>query len=185
MIRPAPAGFVFVLRLNMSRYIITGNLGSRQNVVSISAWLREYARHLFRIDPEAVLVIAGKNPDEAIISAASAFGARVVPSPKDMSELLLDADIYICPSDNGSGIKLRVMDGLKYGLPVVAHTLASRGYEAFIGTSLFLYDDEPSFEEALHAARGMSGKREVLKKQYEQVFSFQSGVNRLRKILEL
>ena len=89
-------------------------------------------------DPSAELTVAGRSPAASILEAASSAGARVVPSPEDMSVLIREADIYICPSDNGSGIKLRMMDGLKQGLPVVAHVLASRGYEMFVGKSVFL-----------------------------------------------
>ena len=168
----------------MSRYIITGNLSSPQNVSSITAWLREYAPVLKDVDPGMALTVAGRSPAATILEAASAVGARVVPSPEDMSALLKEADIYICPSDNGSGIKLRMMDGLKQGLPIVAHVLAARGYEMFVGKSVFLYDSGDTFRKAVADALGMHCDREELIGLYRECFSFEAGVKRLRDIVE-
>lgn len=168
----------------MSRYIITGNLGIAQNVTSTLSWIREYGPLLRREDPEMSLTLAGKNPSPHILKAAEAFGAKVIPSPPDMSVCLSDADIYICPADNGSGIKLRVMDGLKSGLPVVAHVLASRGYEHFIGKNLFVYDDGASFARAVREAREMTGDKEALISSYREFFSFKAGVKRLQEALQ-
>ena len=167
----------------MSRYIITGNLSSRQNISSISSWLREYASVLRDIDPGMSLTLAGKNPHQEILEEALKTGAAVIPSPENMSALIENADVYICPADNGGGIKLRVMDGLRFGLPVVAHVLASRGYEPFIGKSLYLYEDEASFRLAVDSARKASLNKSLLIDLYRSIFSFESGVARLGKIL--
>ena len=168
----------------MSKYIITGNLGSPQNITSISSWLRDFAPVLRDVDPGMELTVAGKSPAPAILEAASEAGVKVVPSPVDMSGLLREADIYICPADNGSGIKLRMMDGLKQGLPVVAHVLASRGYEMFVGKSVYLYDSKESFRRAVVNARGMSQDKESLIELYREFFSFEAGVKRLRSVME-
>ena len=168
----------------MSKYIITGNLSSPQNITSISRWLKEYAMILREIDSEMELTIAGKNPDASIISAASAVGALIIPSPKDMFDLLDGSDVYICPSDNGGGIKLRLMDGLKHGLPVVSHFLASRGYEPFIGKSLFLYEDALSFKDAVYAARGKCRERKAgFIKWIDKIMEVEKKIERYKTLL--
>lgn len=168
----------------MSNYIITGNLSSPQNVTSIEAWLREYCPVLRETDPDMRLTVAGRNPDIAIIKASESAGALVIPSPEDLSGLLQAADVYICPADNGSGIKLRVMDGLKFGLPVVAHSLAARGYEPFVGKSLFVYDEEASFRISVRRAVEAGFDRDSLIRQYKEIFSFEAGVKRLHEVLK-
>lgn len=168
----------------MSRYIITGNLGIPQNVSSTVSWLREYGPVLRRCDPEMSLTLAGKNPDKTLLKEAAEFGAKVIASPPDMSVILKEADVYICPSDNGSGIKLRIMDGLKLGLPVVAHKMSSRGYEKCLGSSMFVYDDSSSFIEAVKAARSQSADRDSLIDEYKATFSFKAGVERLKAVFQ-
>ena len=168
----------------MSRYIITGNLEITQNVTSTTAWLREYGPVLQSLDPEMSLTVAGKNPSKAIMAEADRLGATVVASPPDMSVLLREADVYICPSDNGSGIKLRIMDGLKMGLPIVAHILSSRGYEYCVGKNMFVYNDRESFIGAVKSALSLTGDRQALIAEYQRVFSFASGVVRMRSILQ-
>ena len=59
---------------------------------------------------------------------------ELIPNPEDMNKVIGSGDIYICPTRVGGGLKLRIMDGLKLGLPVITHDCSSRGYDAFYGT---------------------------------------------------
>ena len=76
------------------------------------------------------------------------------------------------------------MDGLRQGLPVLAHRVSARGYEAFQGKSLFAYDDVASFRTALQALLACSGDGQSRRQSYLGQFSFEAGVERLRNILE-
>lgn len=167
----------------MRRYIITGNLSSRQNLLSILPWLETYYPVLKETDPEGQLILAGKQPGDELVSLCTTLGIEVVASPEDMDALLCAADIYICPSDNGSGIKLRLMDGLRNGLPVVAHQLSTRGYEAFLDKGVYQYSDKDSFRRAVVAAIEDSGDHESMKETYRKHFSFSAGVKRLSDIM--
>ena len=166
------------------RYILTGNLSVRQNIDSFRTWMQEGWPVLLETDPEAVLTVAGRDPDpevEALCRGEERI--RLVPSPPDMEPLLREADIYLCPADNGSGIKLRVMDGLRQGLPVVAHRKAARGYEPFVGKGLFLYDDAQTLRRALRAA-AVPVDRAGMIRAYQSLFSFEAGVKRLSALLD-
>lgn len=47
-------------------------------------------------------------------------------------------------------MKLRVMDGLRNGLPVIAHQVSARGYSAFCETGcLEAFEDKEDFEKVL------------------------------------
>lgn len=165
------------------RYIISGNLSARQNLMSILPWLKAYYPVLKDADPEGTLILAGREPGPELLSLCAELGVEVIASPENMDEIVGSADIYLCPSDNGSGIKLRIMDGLRNGLPVVANQLATRGYESFIGKGIYQYKDLDSFREAIIAANSANIDREVMKAAYKETFSFAAGVSRLSSIL--
>lgn len=165
-------------------YIITGDLSSMQTKVSLLPWLDIYYPILKKCIPNAKLIIAGRNPSSSIIEKCNHLGIELIPSPKDMGEILQSGDVYICPTSLGGGLKLRIMDGLKYGLPVLTHTVSSRGYQPFIDSrDMFVYEDTQSFEKACKEIRDKSFNRETLQKKYISQFSFQSGVKRLKSIL--
>lgn len=86
-------------------------------------------------------------------------------------------------------MKLRVMDGLKAGKPVIAHQVSCRGYEPFLERGvLFPYSDTDTLIEALRHAQELIEKHgnsvsESIKSHYQENFSFSSGVSRLEAIL--
>ena len=103
-----------------------------------------------------------------------------------MEPILEAADCYICPTSLGSGIKLRVLDGLQWGLPVVAHDVSARGYERMEETGCLLrYSDGPSFRAALTLLREKSIDKEKVLTAYRNIFSLEAGCKRLKSILGL
>ena len=115
-------------------YIITGNLSMLQTERSLLFWLKEEYPVLQQEDPEARVIVAGKAPTERILSHCRKRGIEVVDTPPDMGAVLSRGRYYLCPTSLGSGLKLRIMDGLKCGMPVITHRVSARGYAAFLKT---------------------------------------------------
>jgi glycosyltransferase involved in cell wall biosynthesis len=113
------------------------------------------------------------------------YDIKVIPSPDSMLPILAKAKYYICATSLGGGIKLRVMDGLQAGLPVVCHAVSARGYEAIVKKGLLLvYDDKKSFRTQIEKLKKMHVNKIDIIAAYEEIFSFENGKERLRKILE-
>ena len=165
-------------------FAITGNLGAMQTLSSLIPWLSDYYPILKSMVPAARLIVAGKDPSTELKGVLAAVGAELVDTPADMADVLARAKYYICPVNCGGGIKLRVMDGLRQGLPVLVHKVSARGYEAFRGISLFDYEDKESFQAALQDLLACPSDPETCRQIYLRHFSFDAGVARLRKILE-
>ena len=148
------------------RYILTGNLSVRQNIDSFRTWMQEGWPVLLETDPEAVLTVAGRDPDPEVEALCRG-----------------EERIRLVPADDGGGSKRRVMGGLRQGLPVVAHRKAARGYESFVGKGLFLYDDAQTLRRALRAA-AVPADRAGMVRAYQSLFSFEAGVKRLSALLD-
>lgn len=162
------------------RFIITGNMSAKQTVESVVPWIETYFPILKEEFPGCELTLAGKNPAEAIRTVAAEKGIRVVANPESMNPLLEGADFYICPTSLGGGLKLRVMDGLKFGLPVICHKVSARGYEAFEQADcLFSYSDEASFRQACRKLKAHICKPEEVRRAYTSRFSFPAGCTRI------
>ena len=165
-------------------FVITGNLGARQTRDSLLPWLETYYPLLKREVPEAGLIVAGKEAGEDLRQCLAGLDIELVDTPSDMSAVLDRARYYICPVDRGGGVKLRVMDGLRTGMPALVHRVSARGYESLEGLSVFAYDSPDSFVEALGAMMASPETAEGRQAAYRARFAFESGVGRLRKILE-
>ena len=168
-----------------TNFVITGSLNTKQTQESLIYWLNEYYPLLKKNIPETTLTIAGNNPSQILIQKCEKWGITLISSPKSMDEILENADIYICPVSLGGGLKLRIMDGLKRGLPVISHKVSARGYEDFSNAGhLFEYDDKNSFDKALDKIKTNDFNKNDMIEKYNFIFSFDAGKQRLAKFLK-
>ena len=164
-------------------FIISGNLSMRQTESPLLEWLDSCCPVLKEAIPAAVVLVAGKNPSDRLAERCRECGVELIPSPADMQAVLDRGRYYLCPASEGGGLKLRIMDGLKNGMPVLAHRAAARGYAPFLDRSVFCYTDAESFRDALLRLVSMPYDREETIRLYREVFSYDAGVSRLRALL--
>lgn len=166
------------------RYVITGGLGSKQTEDSIIRWIKNYYPILIKEDGKASLTIAGSNPSEKLKQIIKSTGIHLVDSPDDMGPILTNADYYLCPVDCGGGLKLRNLDGLKYGLPVLTHRVSLRGYEKMENMGvLFSYDNTSDFTEGLKKIHAIKKQKKEIQMLYKRQYQYYAGVEKLRSML--
>lgn len=165
-------------------FVATGDLSMRQTVEPFLEWMRDDLPILREAVPEAKVIIAGKSPADSLVRACEANGIELVASPVDMGAVLHRGRYYLCPSSKGSGLKLRMMDGLKSGMQVLAHQVSARGYESFVGRDVHCYDTPDSFRTALQEILSASVDAGTVVRHYRDVFSFEAGTARLKDILD-
>ncbi|MCM1140156.1 MAG: glycosyltransferase [Muribaculum sp.] len=171
-------------RTAIKHFVITGSLGSIQTRRSLMHWLQTYYPLLKQVFPHSRLTIAGKNPSAGLVEACENAGINIIANPTSMHLILSEADYYICPTSLGGGLKLRIMDGLKYGIPVITHEVSARGYNDFVTKGTVLpYRDPASFLEACGILQSSLWKADQIQSQYKEIFSFESGAARLKQIL--
>lgn len=134
-----------------TRFAISGSLGFKQSLYPILTFLKEYYPILKAEIPTASLTIAGRGVTSRLINATQGLdNVKIIPNPQDLSEIVRQSDIYLCPINTGSGIKLRIMDGLKEGMPIISHEVSTRGYEPLVEQGIIhQYNDIESFRLAL------------------------------------
>ena len=168
------------------KYVITGWLGSKQTEESLIPWIREYYPLLKEEDPLSELTIAGRDPSVSLCNLAEVYDIKVIASPVDMQPILDSADYYICPTDRGGGLKLRNMDGLKSGLPVLTHAISSRGYEYMISLGVvYSYHDHKSFKSGVKALCTSRYKKQDILNLYQSYYSLDAGTCRLDSLLRI
>lgn len=169
---------------NKKKFLITGNLSAKQTYDSLISWFSTYFPILQKECPDYSLTIAGKKPSNDLMDTCRILGITLIPSPVTMADILNEAEIYICPISKGGGIKLRVMDGLKVGLPIVCHEVSARGYEHFVSKGYVIpYHDLSSFDTSIKEVLAKSYNRDEIILEYNKYFSFESGVDRLKEVL--
>lgn len=166
-------------------FIITGDLSFKQSNASILPWIHTYYPILKEVRPNSLLIIAGRNPSYELQTVCKEKGIELIASPENMDYVLIRGDYYICPIDLGGGIKIRCMDGLKWGMPVLAHKVSARGYQSMIQQEVFQsYDSAESFRNSLKSLLAINKRPQEVIDAYNSYFSYENGKKRLLRILK-
>ena len=173
------------------KFVISGTIGNVQNMDGIRFFLDEL---LPSVPKDAEVIIAGKNPPENLQEEIESLNSKsgnaqitLIPNPVNINEIVEDCDIFICPTRLGGGLKLRVMDGLRAGLPVIAHQVSARGYSMFAEKGmLWSFHDQEGFKESLkgvitNIVNGAIQKKQI-KEYAHQQFAFEEKVKMLKAV---
>ena len=170
--------------------VICGSLDNKQTELAVKDVFDNYYDIISSVyDNDFQLIIAGRNPGEYIRAMASTHPqVTLIQNPDNMNEVLNKAGIFLCPVNCGSGLKLRILDGLRSGLPILTHKVSVPGYEAFTSKPWFcVYDDKKTFREGLLQIIKVLHGQPLLSTEisgcYHQHFSFEDGDKRFMQAL--
>ena len=165
------------------KLVISGTIGNVQNRDGINFFLDELYEYL----PENIeVVITGRNPTEEIIKkVAKLKNVSIIANPADILEIVGKCDVLVCPTRLGGGMKLRLIDGLRCGLPVISHKVSARGYTAFVDKGIVCqFETAEEFGSCLVKVIDLiqNGKidKTIIGKCAEDIFSFEAALKRLK-----
>ncbi len=176
--------------LKKDHLAICGSLNSVQTLAGIKNFVSNYLALLHSFyNNNFKLTITGRSPGKFIQELGkSDKNIIIVPSPINITEVIKSCGIFLCPTNVGSGIKLRIMDGLKLGMPIITHEISAHGYDSFFSKPWFrIYKDEESFERALKDVNKEidlnSDLRQIIIKEYVRNFSYENGYVRFSEAI--
>lgn len=172
--------------------VISGSLKTYQTEHGIKNFMDNYFDIILKYIPDVRILMTGRDPSQGILAYAERYAnhIRIIPSPQDIHAEVRKAKIFLCPTDIGGGLKLRAMDGLKNGLPILVHTVSSRGYDAYFDKPYFnIYNDKVSFKKGLIQTLDYLKENELdimnINYDYYQYFGYESGKLRFCNALSL
>lgn len=119
-----------------------GALGRSENAEA-AIWLgRHLMPVLWRTLPQARLVIAGSNPPDAVWALASAK-VLITGFVQDPQEVFDRSDVAVLPLFKGAGIKVKVLECLAAGLPVLTGSVGAEGIQADESDGLLVREPDP------------------------------------------
>ena len=170
---------------------ITGSMNTIQTINGIQDFRNNYYSIFKKICPGWKIVIAGRNPSDEIydFQKENSDTIEVIPNPENMRDIIQRASIFYCPTNSGGGIKLRLMDGLKMGKPVLVHSVSARGYDSLLEEPFFKqYNDKQTFERGLKDLKDYvetQNDLRTIQQKYLDYFSLEAGTNRYKIVFNL
>lgn len=157
-------------------YVMLGLLALPHNEDGLVWFLREVLPVLRARRPGATLTVVGREAGPRVLAAAADAGdaVRLAGYVPDLDELLSSAVALVNPLRFGSGIKLKVLEALARGLPVVSTVVGADGIESGPGTGITVADSPTDFAAELLALaepeRGATAAAEAAE-HYRRVYS--------------
>jgi glycosyltransferase involved in cell wall biosynthesis len=126
--------------------IFTGWLGWRPNISAMGFLVEKVWPQVKRSFPDARLYLAGKNPPEHVLRWPEKDSSIVVvPDPEDMRPWLARAAVCVCPILEGGGTRLKILDAMAMGKPVVSSTIGCEGLSVTHGENILVADTPQDF----------------------------------------
>lgn len=168
------------------KIVISGTMGNVQNKDGILYFLNELYQH---IPEDMEIILTGRNPSEDIINLCKLHNnIQLIANPENILDIVEKCDIFVCPTKLGGGMKLRLIDGLRCGLPVISHKVSARGYSSFEKKGIVISFESPEeFKNCVDSLiqkikKGEINKRYV-KQEAKKHLGFQSALDRMKTIV--
>lgn len=135
--------------------LFLGALDYRPNVDAVRLLLERIFPVVRTHEPEARLCIVGRNPSATLLQqAAGSEHVEVHADVPDVRPWLAGSSLMTVPLRVGGGSRLKILEALAAGLPVVSTRVGAEGLELNHGRELDLVEDAEQMADALvHALR--------------------------------
>jgi polysaccharide biosynthesis protein PslH len=131
------------------RLLFSGTLDYPPNAEGI-AWFADEVLPRLRVRrPGVRLTVVGRNPPRRVRALDADPAIDVTGWVDDLAPYQRAAAVAVAPLRSGSGTKLKVLEALAVGRPLVATSVAAEGIDVVDGVHLLVRDDPPAFAEAV------------------------------------
>jgi len=147
--------------------LFVGNFNHPPNV-DAALWLcRDILPLVRRVRPMVKLWLVGKDPPPEVRSLASGTVTVTGEAPA-VAPYLRRCAVFVAPLRQGGGTRMKIIEALAAGAPIVTTTLGARGLDAIAGEHLLVADDAGDVaaaisrlveDHALRRALGAAGQR--------------------------
>ncbi len=141
-----------------SGVVFTGSLDWHPNLDGLTYFVREIYPHLRRHRPEDAITIVGRHPSPMLKNLASSLAGVVLRADvPEIQPFLHAARVMMVPLRIGGGSRLKILEAMASGLPVVSTSKGAEGLAVVDGESIIIRDDPAAFAAAVTELLGNDG----------------------------
>ncbi|WP_296739142.1 glycosyltransferase [Mesorhizobium sp.] len=127
--------------------LLAGHLGYGPNIDAAERLARTILPRIRRALPNARLILAGRSPGATAQTLSTLDRVTLVEDPDDIGSLLSAAHLCIVPLRVGGGTRIKVLEAMASGVPVIATPLAVEGLDLSDGEALLQSDTDEGLAE--------------------------------------
>lgn len=143
------------------RLIFIGTMDFRPNVDGVQWFCRRIWPGILAQVPETSLWIVGRDPKAEVRALADGQRVAVTGAVEDVRPYLASADIAVVPLRIGGGSRLKVLEAMAAGVPIVSTSLGCEGTAVTASTAV-IADQPEEFGRAVVDLLRDAGRRQAL-----------------------
>jgi glycosyltransferase involved in cell wall biosynthesis len=141
--------------------VFAGRMNWYPNENAMSRFIRELWPQIRERLKPVQLVIAGMNPPASLLRlAATDASIRVTGFVDDIRSVITGSLVYVCPILDGGGTRLKLLDAMSLGMPIVTTPMAVEGLEVQDGRHLLIREFGEEFVEGVVTCAHDAGLRQ-------------------------
>jgi len=138
-------------------YLFVGSFGHRPNALAAQILLSDIWPRFRRARPDAILVLAGRGSDiflAGVLSQQEQQYQRIeaLGFVDDLAPHFRNCQLFIAPLPEGGGIKIKILEAMARGVPIVTTDVGAEGIVTGDDDILTISSWGPEFADAMLAA---------------------------------
>lgn len=130
-----------------NRIIFCGAMDVLMNIDAVEGFARPVFPKVRKVVPDVEFWIVGRDPAPKVKALGSLPGVQVTGRVEDVRPYYAKAKVAVAPFRYGGGTKLKVLEAMALGVPVVATSVGCQGIKAISGKHLFVEEMKEAFAE--------------------------------------
>ena len=146
-----------------NRMVFVGSMDYHANIDGAISFAREVWPRLRERQPELVFTIVGRDPAPEVREFARVPGIEVTGTVADVRPFYREAIAAVVPLNVGGGSRLKILEAMAAGIPVVSTTLGAEGLAVKPGENILIADTNDQLVEAIINVVENESQRQQLK----------------------
>ena len=169
--------------------IFVGHLAYAPNVEACRRLALEILPRVRQAFPSARQILAGRMPGAAVQDLAQLDGVEVIANPDDLAGIYRRGHVSVVPLSSGGGTRIKILEAMAWGLPVVATPLAAEGHGFAAGEEIELSQTDDGLAQQIIALcsepERLERQRQMAHRKLTREFGAETIRNAIRKGLGL
>jgi sugar transferase (PEP-CTERM/EpsH1 system associated) len=131
------------------RIVFVGSMDYHANIDGAINFAREVWPRVREHQPELIFTIVGKDPAPEVRELTQLPGIEVTGTVDDVRPFYREAIAAVVPLNVGGGSRLKILEAMAAGVPVVSTTLGAEGLEVRHGENILIADGKDQLVAAI------------------------------------
>jgi sugar transferase (PEP-CTERM/EpsH1 system associated) len=125
-----------------NRVVFVGSMDYHANIDAAIHFAQNAWPVVHKNNPDLIFTIVGRDPSPAVRQLSSIAGVEVTGSVADLRPYYREAVIAVVPLRVGGGSRLKILEAMAAGVPVVSTKLGAEGLQVMHGENILLAHDD-------------------------------------------